>query len=79
MLVSDLAAVNWLWSFIVLDQIYGRSNFGHKFCLLALLAKFMTKIWVAQVAKSVKIVEALGSLKLIRDKFSVAGLLVSAA
>ena len=47
MLVSDLAAVNWLWSFIVLDQIYGRSNFGHKFCLLALLAKFMAKISAA--------------------------------
>ena len=24
-------------------QIYGCSNFGHKFCLLALLAKFMAK------------------------------------
>ena len=35
MLVSDLAAVNWLWPFKVQDQIYGRSNFsqnlnGHK-------------------------------------------------
>ena len=37
MLVSDLATVNWLWPFIVLDQIYGRSNFGLEFCLLALI------------------------------------------
>ena len=43
MLVSDLAAANWLWPSIVLDQIYG-SNFGHKFCLLAIFAKFMAKI-----------------------------------
>ena len=42
-----LAAVNWFWPFIVLDHIYGRSNFGHKLCLLALLAKFMAKIWAA--------------------------------
>jgi len=33
MLVSDLAAVNWLLPFIVLDQICGHSIFGHQFCL----------------------------------------------
>ena len=47
MLVPDLAAVIWLWPFTVQDHIYGRSNFGHRFCLLALLTKFMVKIWVA--------------------------------
>ena len=44
MLVPDVAAVNWLWSLIVQNQIYGHSNFGHKFFLLALLTKFMVKI-----------------------------------
>ena len=38
---------------MVLDQIYGRSNFAHKFCLLATLAKFMVKI--------------LGTINLIQD------------
>ena len=47
MLVSDLGAVNWLWSFMVLGQIYGHLNFDHKFCLLTLLAKFMAKISAA--------------------------------
>ena len=32
---------------MVLGQDYGRSNYGHKFCLLALLAKLMVKIWSA--------------------------------
>ena len=36
-----------LWPFTVQDHIYGRSNFGHRFCLLALLTKFMVKIWAA--------------------------------
>ena len=44
MLVSELGAVNWLLPFMVLGQIYGRSNFGHNFCQLALLAKFMANI-----------------------------------
>ena len=43
-LVSELAGVNCFWPFIVPGQIYGRSNFGHNFCQLALLGKFMTKI-----------------------------------
>jgi len=47
MLVPDLAAVIWLWPFTVQDHIYGRSNFGHRFCLLALLTKFMVKILAA--------------------------------
>ena len=47
MLVSEHGAVNWLWSLMVLGQIYGYSNFGHNFCQLALLAIFMAKIWLA--------------------------------
>ena len=47
MLVSDLGGVNWLWPFMVLSQIYGRSNFSHNFCQLTLLARFMAKIWDA--------------------------------
>ena len=35
MLVPDLVGVIWLWPFTVQDHIYGRSNFGHRFCLLA--------------------------------------------
>ena len=35
MLVPDLAGVIWLWPFTVQDHIYGRSNFGHRFCLQA--------------------------------------------
>ena len=33
-------------SLLELDQILGRSNFGHNFCLLTLLAKVMVKIGV---------------------------------
>ena len=47
LLVSELGAVNWLWPFMVLGQIYGRSNFGQNFCQLTLLAKIMAKIWDA--------------------------------
>ena len=44
MLVPDLVGVIWLWPFTVQDHIYGCSNFGHRFCLLALWTKFMVKI-----------------------------------
>ena len=42
MLVPDLAGVIWLWPFTALDHIYGRSNFGHRFCLLALWTHVLT-------------------------------------
>ena len=48
MLVPDLAAVNWLWPFIVQDQIYGRSNFGHRFCLLALHIEISEQLHVIE-------------------------------
>ena len=47
MLVSKLGGVNCLWPFMVISQIYGNSNFSHNFWQLALMGKFMTKIWVA--------------------------------